>query len=106
MAENRPDGRHDTIPAFSLLSRHRAARVALMVALPGAIGVESKPPLAGSRRWAASDEAKGLTLISPTLLYALALLFLPVLIVIAYSFWSQDYLTIDRSFTLGIIASP
>jgi len=74
--------------------------VALMVALPGAIGVESKPPLAGSRRWAASDEAKGLTLISPTLLYALALLFLPVLIVIAYSFWSQDYLTIDRSFTL------
>ncbi|WP_245500746.1 ABC transporter permease [Rhizobium sp. BK251] len=39
-------------------------------------------------------------MVSPTLLYALALLLLPILIVIAYSFWTQDYLTIDRSFTL------
>ncbi|WP_246301481.1 ABC transporter permease [Mycoplana rhizolycopersici] len=38
-------------------------------------------------------------MISPTLLYALALLLLPVLLVIAYSFWTQNYLDIDRTFT-------
>lgn len=55
-----------------------------------------------SRRqaWMRSEEARGLAMISPTFLYALALLFLPVLIVIAYSFWTQNYLEIDRTFTL------
>ncbi|MDO6966534.1 spermidine/putrescine transport system permease protein [Rhizobium alvei] len=43
----------------------------------------------------------GLLLISPTFLYALALLALPILIVFLYSFWTQDYLTIDRTFTLA-----
>lgn len=38
-------------------------------------------------------------MISPTLLYALALLLVPVLLVIAYSFWTQNYLEIDRTFT-------
>ncbi|MCR6499894.1 ABC transporter permease [Shinella sp. CPCC 101442] len=52
------------------------------------------------RAWMRSDEARGLAMISPTFLYALALLFLPVLIVIAYSFWTQNYLDIDRTFTL------
>lgn len=52
------------------------------------------------RAWIRSEEARGLALISPTFLYALALLFLPVLIVIAYSFWTQDYLDIDHTFTL------
>ncbi len=65
--------------------------------------VSSMPDIASAprtgRRWRDSDEASGLALISPTLLYALALLLLPVLIVIAYSFWTQDYLTIDRTFT-------
>ncbi|MFC3076410.1 ABC transporter permease [Shinella pollutisoli] len=50
--------------------------------------------------WMRSEEARGLAMISPTFLYALALLFLPVLIVLAYSFWTQDYLDIDRTFTL------
>lgn len=53
-----------------------------------------------SSRWVDSDEARGLALISPTLLYAMALLLLPVVIVITYSFWSQNYLTIDHTFTL------
>lgn len=52
------------------------------------------------RAWMRSEEARGLAMISPTFLYALALLFLPVLIVIAYSFWTQNYLEIDRTFTL------
>ncbi|MBO9628452.1 MAG: ABC transporter permease [Shinella sp.] len=52
------------------------------------------------RAWMRSEEARGLAMISPTFLYALALLLLPVIIVIAYSFWTQNYLEIDRTFTL------
>ncbi|MFD1328676.1 ABC transporter permease [Mycoplana ramosa] len=59
---------------------------------------ETPPPSAGSR-WLRSEEARGLAMISPTLLYALALLLVPVLVVIAYSFWTQNYLDIDRTFT-------
>ncbi len=47
-----------------------------------------------------SESAKGLTLISPTLLYALVLLAIPIMVVVAHSFWTQNYLTIDRTFTL------
>lgn len=47
-----------------------------------------------------SDQSKGFALISPTFLYALVLLVAPILVVVAHSFWSQDYLTIDRTFTL------
>ncbi len=43
-------------------------------------------------------EAKqGLKLISPTLVYVLLLLAAPLLMVITFSFWTQDYLTIDTS---------
>jgi len=66
-----------------------------------AFGTMADTPAAQRRRpWMRSEEARGLAMISPTFLYALALLFLPVLIVIAYSFWTQDYLDIDRTFTL------
>ncbi|MCV3767589.1 ABC transporter permease [Rhizobium sp. TRM95796] len=51
--------------------------------------------------WQLSSRAAGLLLISPTVLYALALLALPILIVLIYSVWSQNYLTIDRTFTLA-----
>ncbi|WP_442967080.1 ABC transporter permease [Rhizobium sp. GN54] len=61
---------------------------------PGAV----KPAARG--RWMRSEEARGLAMISPTLLYALALLLVPVTLVVAYSFWTQNYLEIDRSFTL------
>ena len=64
-----------------------------------AVAEPSFPP-ATARQWRRSEEARGLALISPTFLYAPALLFLPVLIVFLYSFWTQDYLTIDRTFTL------
>jgi spermidine/putrescine transport system permease protein len=47
-----------------------------------------------------SEQAQGLALISPTLAYAFVLLVAPIAVVIAYSFWSQDYLTVDRTFTL------
>lgn len=64
------------------------------------ISADGPAPVVQSPRWRESDEAQGMALISPTLLYAMALLLLPVMIVILYSFWSQDYLTIDRTFTL------
>jgi spermidine/putrescine transport system permease protein len=47
-----------------------------------------------------SEAAQGFALISPTFLYALVLLVMPILVVIAHSFWTQNYLTIDRTFTL------
>ena len=51
-------------------------------------------------RWRRSPAAQGLALVSPTFLYALLLLAAPLAIIVAFSFWSQDYLTIDRTFTL------
>ena len=62
--------------------------------------VAETPHPARQGRWVRSEEARGLAMISPTFLYALALLLLPVLTVLAYSFWTQDYLDIDRTFTL------
>jgi spermidine/putrescine transport system permease protein len=47
-----------------------------------------------------TEAAQGLALISPTLIYALVLLLVPILVVVAHSFWTQNYLTIDRTFTL------
>lgn len=47
-----------------------------------------------------SEALQGLVLISPTFLYAVVLLVLPILVVVAHSFWTQNYLEIDRSFTL------
>jgi len=65
---------------------------------------EGSPPLrmTRARRNALlqSEPVQGFALISPTFLYALILLVLPILVVIAHSFWTQHYLTIDRTFTL------
>ncbi|MEW9805931.1 ABC transporter permease [Mesorhizobium marinum] len=47
-----------------------------------------------------SEQSQGLALISPTLLYAIILLVAPIAVVIVYSFWTQNYLTIDKTFTL------
>ncbi len=46
-----------------------------------------------------SEGARGFALVSPTFLYALLLLLAPILTIIAFSFWTQDYLTIDRTVT-------
>ncbi|WP_348645492.1 ABC transporter permease [Jannaschia sp. S6380] len=47
------------------------------------------------------DRKRGLTLIAPPLIYALALLAGPLLAILMFSFWTQDYLTIDRTPTLA-----
>jgi spermidine/putrescine transport system permease protein len=46
------------------------------------------------------DTGRGLRLIAPPLAYALALLVVPVGAIVLFSFWSQDYLTVDRTLTL------
>ncbi|WP_340116786.1 ABC transporter permease [Pelagibius sp. 7325] len=52
-------------------------------------------------RLSRNESARGLALVSPTFLYALLLLVAPILVIIAFSFWTQDYLTIDRTATLA-----
>jgi spermidine/putrescine transport system permease protein len=42
-----------------------------------------------------------LLLISPPLAFACSLLLLPILVVVAHSFWTQTFLTMDRSITLA-----
>ena len=53
----------------------------------------------GFQKWRKSESAQGLFLISPTLGFALLLLAVPLIMVVALSFWTQDYLTLDRTFT-------
>ena len=55
--------------------------------------------MVGFQKWRRSESAQGLFLISPTLGFALLLLAVPLTMVVALSFWTQDYLTLDRSFT-------
>lgn len=71
------------------------------------VATESALPASRRRRFLpkpgtqGSETVQGLTLISPTFLYALVFLFVPILVVIAHSFWTQHFLTIDRTFTLA-----
>ncbi|MEX3007580.1 ABC transporter permease [Hoeflea sp. TYP-13] len=46
------------------------------------------------------EGVQGLTLISPTLIYSILLLAAPLLMVVTLSFWTQDYLEIDRTPTI------
>ena len=47
------------------------------------------------------EERQGLTLISPTLLYALLMLAAPLAMVVTFSFWTQDYLDVSTTLTLN-----
>ena len=55
----------------------------------------------GIAAWLRSDQGSALTLISPVLLYAIALLALPLLSMVAFSFWTENYLEIDRTLTIN-----
>ena len=55
--------------------------------------------MVGFQKWRRSESAQVLFLISPTLGFALLLLAVPLIMVVALSFWTQDYLTLDRTFT-------
>ncbi|MDG1009420.1 MAG: ABC transporter permease [Amylibacter sp.] len=56
--------------------------------------------MSGFTKWRQSDTVQGLTLVSPTFIYALLLLAAPIALVVALSFWTQDYLTLIRIPTL------
>ena len=47
-----------------------------------------------------TEGANGLLLVSPPLIYAFLLLAVPIAAVITFSFWTQDYLDLDTTFTL------
>lgn len=51
-------------------------------------------------KWRRSEEASGWLLVSPTLVFSILLLAAPLAMVVALSFWTQDYLDLDKSFTL------
>jgi len=48
-----------------------------------------------------SEKARAAVLVTPPFLYALAFLAVPILAVVLFSFWSQDFMTLDRTFTLA-----
>jgi spermidine/putrescine transport system permease protein len=52
-------------------------------------------------RLSRSESVRGFALVSPTFLYALLLLVAPILVIVAFSFWTQSYLDIDRTPTLA-----
>ena len=56
---------------------------------------------AGIGKLMRSEAGKGLTLISPTFVYALLLLAAPLAMILLLSFWTQEFLTIVRDFQLG-----
>jgi spermidine/putrescine transport system permease protein len=61
-----------------------------------------------ARRWSSTARAyflkhewlRGYTLLSPTMLVMICALGLPIFTLVVYSFWSQDYVTIYKTFTL------
>ena len=60
---------------------------------------DRRPVNALSKAWR-SDAGRGLTLVSPALIYALLLLAAPLAVIVLFSFWTQNFLTIERVFTL------
>jgi spermidine/putrescine transport system permease protein len=68
------------------------------------IAAEGSPTASSARDVKASilrsQAGQGMALISPTFIYALVMLAVPIVVVIAHSFWTQNYMTIDRTFTL------
>ncbi|PIE11512.1 MAG: spermidine/putrescine ABC transporter permease [Rhodobacterales bacterium] len=55
----------------------------------------------GIKRSLGSSERTGFALVSVPFFYALLLLALPLGAIVLFSFWSQDFLDIDRTFTLA-----
>ena len=52
-------------------------------------------------RFLRRDETKGMVLIAPPFIYAVLLLAAPLAAIVLFSFWTQDFMTIDRSFALS-----
>ena len=65
--------------------------------------------VAGREAWTSRARAlflkhewlRGYALLSPTLLVMTAAIALPIIMLVIYSFWTQDYVTLDKTFTLA-----
>lgn len=58
--------------------------------------------MSGARqRWRGSEAAQGYTMIGPPLIFTVLLLAVPLIAIVVLSFWTQDFMTFDRSFTLA-----
>ncbi|MFG5382024.1 ABC transporter permease [Yoonia sp. R2-816] len=53
------------------------------------------------RRLTATEGGQGLLMVSPPLIYALALLAVPLGAILLFSFWTQDFMAVDTTFTLN-----
>ncbi len=53
------------------------------------------------RRLTSTEGGQGLLMVSPPLIYALALLAVPLGAILLFSFWTQDFMTVDTTFTLN-----
>lgn len=58
------------------------------------------PQLTRPGRFRGSEAANGLAMISPTAIYAILLLAAPLITILLYSFWTDGYLTIYKTFQL------
>jgi spermidine/putrescine transport system permease protein len=52
-------------------------------------------------RYITKGQGRGLVLVAPPFLYALLLLAAPLAAIVLFSFWTQDFLTVDRTFTFA-----
>lgn len=55
----------------------------------------------GLGRLADSQSMRGMLLVAPPFIYAVLLLAMPLGAIVLFSFWTQDFLTIDTTFTLN-----
>ncbi len=55
----------------------------------------------GMGRLADSQSMRGMLLVAPPFIYAVLLLAMPLGAIVLFSFWTQDFLTIDTTFTLN-----
>jgi spermidine/putrescine transport system permease protein len=53
------------------------------------------------RKMTSTESGRGLLMISPPLIYALALLAVPLGAIGLFSFWTQDFMAVDTTFTLN-----
>lgn len=77
-----------------------AAPGAAKVSFEQGRGIETMSVQTSLRRALRSEGGKGLTMVSPPLIYGLLMLAAPLATIVLFSFWTQNFLTIDRAFTL------
>ena len=69
---------------------------------PDVIAHDPRGPIAWFRRTLMRSEAvSGYTMLSPTLLLLILIMALPIVLLVVFSFWTQNYVDIDKTFTLA-----